>query len=355
MTRSDTNDAADAPAGDAATEPAEDGPAALTSTATSTPAAGAGSLSAHRIPELLRRYAILIMLGVLFVVLTFTSDAFLSQRNLLNILNQNAPLAIIAAAGTLVIIAGGFDLSTGSIFGVAAVCSAWVAVNVDPILGLVCAPLIGVGLGIVNGLVVTLLRVHAFLATLATGLVYRGLAILITGGFFISVSDLDSFRVLGRERIGAVHIAVLVFVAFSLLLSFILSRTILGRYIFAVGGNAEAAELSGVRVPHVKIATFALSGLAAGIAGAIQVSRIGSGQPQAGEGLELQAIAAVILGGTSIYGGVGAVWRSVAGVYLLALVNNGFNILDANPFYKDLTTGLIIVAAVALSAADRRR
>lgn len=351
MTTSDTDDPAGAPAEDAATEPAGDRPAALTAT----PTAGAGSLRARRIPELLRRYAILIMLAVLFLVLTFTSDAFLSQRNLLNILNQNAPLAIIAAAGTLVIIAGGFDLSTGSIFGVAAVCSAWVAANVDPILGLLCAPLIGVGLGIVNGLVVTLLRVHAFLATLATGLVYRGLAILITGGFFISVSRLDSFRVLGRDRIGAVHVAVLVFVAFSLLLSFILNRTVLGRYIFAVGGNEEAAELSGVRVARVKIATFAFSGLAAGIAGAIQVSRIGSGQPQAGEGFELQAIAAVILGGTSIYGGVGAVWRSVAGVYLLALVTNGFNILDANPFYKDLTTGLIIVAAVALSAADRRR
>ena len=142
---------------------------------------------------------------------------------------------------------------------------------------------------------------------------------------------------------------------FALLMAFVLNRTVLGRYVFAVGGNEEAATMSGIRVNLTKTATFALTGLAAGLAGAITVSRISMGQPQAGLGLELQAIAAVILGGTSIYGGSGAVWRSVAGVYLLALVNNGFNILNANPFYKDLTTGLIIVSAVALSAADRRR
>jgi ribose transport system permease protein len=135
----------------------------------------------------------------------------------------------------------------------------------------------------------------------------------------------------------------------------ILDRTPLGRYIYAIGGNEEAAVLSGVRVDRVRIMTFVFSGLAAGIAGAITVSRISSGQPQAGEGIGLQAIAAIILGGTSIYGGKGAVWRSIAGVYLLALIGNGFNILNLDPFLKDLVTGLIIIAAVALSAARGRR
>lgn len=317
--------------------------------------AGLDRSGRSRLLGYLRQYAILVMFVALFLVLTFSSDAFLTQRNLLNILNQNAPLAIIASAGTLVIIAGGFDLSTGSMFGVAAVCSAWLAVNVDPIIGLVGAPLIGLGLGLVNGVVITRLHIHSFLATLASGFVYRGLAILITGGFFITVSGLERFEQLGRGKLGDVNYAVLVFIAFAVLAAFILNRTVLGRYIYAIGGNEEAAELSGVRIGWVKVATFTFSGLAAGLAGAIQVSRIASGQPEAGEGLELQAIAAVILGGTSIYGGVGAVWRSVAGVYLLALIANGFNILDANPFYKDLTTGLVIVSAVALSAADGRR
>ena len=132
------------------------------------------------------------------------------------------------------------------------------------------------------------------------------------------------------------------------------TSNIVSRNVFAVGGNEEAAKLSGIRVNLITIYTFALTGFAAGIAGAIQVSRISLGQPQAGLGMELQAIAAVILGGTSIYGGEGAVWRSVAGVMVLALINNGFNILNADPFWKDVTTGVIIFGAVALTAGRKR-
>lgn len=303
----------------------------------------------------LQRYAVLIMIVILMAALSFASDAFLTVTNLLNILNQSAPLAIVACAVTLVVIGGGFDLSTGPIFGVAAVVSAWMAVNVDPYLAIAAAAAVGLSLGIVNGLIITGLKIHSFLATLATGLVYRGLALLITGGFFITISGVDEFLALGRMRIGPVRLPVLILVAFALLIGVVLNRTTLGRYIFAVGGNEEAARLSGVRVNLVKISTFAFSGLAAGLAGAILAARIGSGQPEAGFLLELNAIAAVILGGTSIYGGSGAVWRSVAGVYLIALINNGFNILDANPFFRDLTTGVIIVLAVAISAADAKR
>ncbi|MGH8882189.1 MAG: ABC transporter permease [Stackebrandtia sp.] len=135
----------------------------------------------------------------------------------------------------------------------------------------------------------------------------------------------------------------------------VLQRTTFGRYVFAVGGNEDAARLSGLRVARVRIAVFVLSGAAAGLAAAIGVSRISSGQPQAGVGMELDAIAAIILGGTSINGGSGAVWRSVAGVFLIALIGNGFDILSLNPQLKDLATGVIILAAVALSAIGRRR
>lgn len=305
--------------------------------------------------HLIRRFGVIVLLVLLFVGLSIGSDAFLSPRNLLNILNQSAPLAIIAMAGTLVIISGGFDLSAGAIFGVAAVTAAWLAVNVDQTVALVAAPLVGLLLGSVNGLIVTGLKVHSFLATLATSLVYRGLAILITGGFLIPITDDNIFGVLGRGRIGPVNVAILVMLFVFAVFSYILNGTTAGRYVYAVGGNEEAAALSGVRTAKIKVMTFALSGVAAGLAGAIAVSRIASGQPQAGAGLELQAIAAVILGGTSIYGGEGAVWRSLAGVLLLALINNGFNILNANPFYKDLTTGVIIVLAVALSAGRKGR
>ncbi|OLP58882.1 ABC transporter permease [Xaviernesmea oryzae] len=302
----------------------------------------------------LRDYGVLIIIVLLMFALTLLSPSFLSLRNLLNILNQSAPLALMASALTLVIIAGGFDLSTGAIFGVASVSAAWLAVTVDPYLGMVAGPLIGLVLGVVNGLVITAFNVHSFLATLASSLVYRGIAVLITGGALIPVR-MEEFAWLGRGRVGPVNIAVLVLFVFVIVMMVLLNRTTFGRRVIAVGGNEEAAILSGVRTYLVKIATFGLSGFAAGLAGIIAVSRISMGQPQAGAGMELEAIAAVILGGTSIYGGAGAVWRSIAGVLLLALIGNGFNILNVNPFFKDLTTGLIIVVAVALSAGKKRR
>ena len=308
----------------------------------------------HAVLGILRTYAVLIIIVLLMAFMTAVSDAFLTPRNLLNILNQSTPLALIAAALTLVIIGGGFDLSTGAIFGVATVTAAWLAVNVDPAVGLLAGPLVGLGLGIVNGLIITGFRVHSFLATLATSLVFRGIAILISGGFLIPVR-MPEFEWIGRGRIGMVNIAVVVLVIFVAAMMVLLNRTTFGRRVYAIGGNEEAAVLSGVRVNAVKIGTFALTGLAAGLAAVIATSRISMGQPQAGQGMELEAIAAVILGGTSIYGGQGAVWRSVAGVLLLALVGNAFNILNVNPFFKDLTTGLIIVMAVALSAIGKGR
>lgn len=307
----------------------------------------------HRVTGFLQTYAVLVIAAILIVMLTLLSDSFLTLRNLQNILNQNAPLAIMASAMTLVIIGGGFDLSVAAIFAVAGVTAAWVALNLDPYVGLLVAPLVGAALGLVNGVVITRLNVHSFLATIATSLVFKGVAIVISDGRLIPVR-IDEFTWLGRDKFLGVFIAVYVLAAFALMLTFILNRTALGRKIFAVGGNEEAAILSGIRTDRIKIATFVFAGLAAGLAAAISVSRISMGQASAGAGMELQAIAAVILGGTSIYGGVGAVWRSVAGVLLLALINNGFNILNADPFYRDLTTGLVILGAVGISAAGRR-
>jgi Ribose/xylose/arabinose/galactoside ABC-type transport systems, permease components len=301
-----------------------------------------------------REYGVLVIIAVLLIGLSLISDSFLTARNLLNILNQSAPLAIIACALTLVIIGGGFDLSTGAIFGVASVSAGWIAVNVDPYTAIVAGPLIGLALGFVNGAIITGFGVHSFLVTLATSLVYRGIAILITGGSLIPVR-IAEFSWIGRGRIGMVNIAIFVFLAFMVVMMILLNRTTFGRRVFAVGGNEEAAILSGIRTKLVKIMTFSLSGMAAGLAGVIAVSRISMAEPQAGAGLEFEAIAAVILGGTSIMGGAGAIWRSVAGVLLMALIGNGFNILNVNPFFKDLTTGVIIVIAVALAASGGRR
>lgn len=322
---------------------------------TAEPASSERSETGTRALYFARDYAVLILLAVIVVVLALVSPSFFTFANLMNIANQSAPLAMIATAGTFVIISGNFDLSTGAMFAVGGVSAAAIAVATgSPWLGLLAAPVIGMVLGLLNGIAVTTLKVHSFLATLATSLVYSAIAVLVTGGSLITVT-VPGFTDLGRQRIGGVFLAVIVLVTFIAVLWFLLKRTMFGRHVFAVGGNASAAELSGIRVSRVRISVFMLSGLAAGLAAAISVSRIASGQPQAGLGMELEAIAAIILGGTSIYGGVGAVWRSVAGVYLIALIGNGFDIMNVNPQLKDLVTGAIILAAVALAAAGNRR
>jgi ribose transport system permease protein len=312
-------------------------------------------LTLSKVLTFLRDYAVLILLGIIIVALAIASPSFFTFANLMNIVNQNVPLALIAVAGTFVIISGAFDLSTAAMYAVGSVSAAWVAVATGNIVLALAVPIvIGLVLGILNGLAVTVLRVHSFLATLATSLIYKAIAVLITGGALIQVT-IPGFSDLGRGRIGGVFYSVIVLVLFVAIMWFVLKGTVFGRHVFAVGGNADAAQLSGISVDRVKVMVFGLSGLAAGIAAAIGVSRIASGQPQAGVGLELSAIAAIILGGTSIYGGVGAVWRSLAGVFLIALIGNGFDILGFNPQMKDLVTGVIILAAVALAAAGTRR
>jgi ribose transport system permease protein len=305
--------------------------------------------------ELVIEYAVLILLAIVVIALVILSPSFFTFGNIVNILNQNAPLVIIASVGTFVIISGNFDLSTGAIYGVAGVIAAWLAVTTGNVwLALLAAPVVGIVLGAFNGIVITRLRVHSFLATLASSMIFTTIAVLITGGSLITVTT-PGFSVLGRERVGGVFIAVIVMIVVVAIFWLLLSRTIFGRHVYAVGGNAEAAELSGIRVNRTRVIVFILSGLAAGAAAAIGVSRIASGQPLAGAGLELAAIAAVILGGTSIYGGIGAVWRSIAGVFLIALIGNGFDLLNLNPQLKDMVTGFIILAAVGLAAAGRTR
>lgn len=305
--------------------------------------------------EIAIEYAVLILLGAVILALALLSPSFFTFGNIVNILNQNAPLVIIASAGTFVIVSGNFDLSTGAIYGVAGVVSAWLAVATGNVaLALAAAPVVGVVLGAFNGTVITKLRVHSFLATLASSMIFTTIAVLITGGSLITVTT-PGFTALGRDRFGGIFVAVFVMLIVAAAFWLLLSRTVFGRHVYAVGGNPEAAELSGINVTRTRIFVFMLSGLAAGTAAAIGVSRIASGQPLAGAGLELSAIAAVILGGTSIYGGLGAVWRSIAGVFLIALIGNGFDLLNLNPQLKDMVTGFIILAAVGLAAAGRSK
>jgi ribose transport system permease protein len=300
----------------------------------------------------LRDYGIVFSFVALFLTLTFTSDVFFTERNFLNVLDQSAAVGLMAAGGTLVIIAGGFDLSVGAIFAITGVVAAKLAGDLTPELALVLGALVGLGLGVVNGLLTAYGRINPLVATLASSIIIRGIALVITGGFLINVAN-RSYGNLGSDKLVGINYSIIIWIAFALICGFLLARTTFGRAVYAAGGNPEAARLSGIRVGVVRTATYALSGLAAGLAGVIVSSRVSSGQADAGTGIELSVIAAIVIGGTSILGGEGAIWRSVLGVLLLALIGNGFNLLNVNPIYQQILQGGIILLAVAVDAWAR--
>lgn len=303
---------------------------------------------------MVRNYGIVATVLLLVIILSIASPAFLSVVNLLNILEQNAPLGIVVCLGTLVIVGGGFDLSVGSIYALAGVVAAEVALRVGVIPGMLAGLLVGLILGVFNGILVTAGRVNTLIATLASSIMILGIAQVTTGGFLITVTN-PAFSALGNGTFLTVKYSIWIFLIVFAICSFVLSRTIFGRYVYAVGGNAEAARFSGIRVDLIRIATFALSGLAAGLAGIVAASRIGQGEADVGSDLALSAIASIVIGGTSILGGEGAVWRSVLGMLLIALIGNGFNLLNVNSIYQQIAEGAIIVIAVAFDAWSRRR
>lgn len=302
----------------------------------------------------LRDYGIVASFVAIFLFLTIASDVFLSSRNLLNILEQSAAVGIVAAAGTLVIIAGGFDLSVGAIFALSGIVAAYATNAFGPVGGVLAGLSVGALIGLGNGLLTTVGRINPFITTLATAIIVRGIALAITGGFLIPIAD-EGFAAIGREGVFGVKYSVLIFIGFVVLVALVLSRTVLGAYVYASGGNAEAARLSGVPVSTVRTATFVISGLAASLAGIILAARAANGQADTGVGLEFQAIAAIVVGGTSIFGGEGAIWRTVLGVLLLALIGNGFNLLAVPPTFQQIFQGTIILLAVGLDVWARRR
>jgi ribose transport system permease protein len=301
----------------------------------------------------MREYAILGLFVALFVYLAFSAGNFLTAANLKNLLSQSTTIGIMACAGTLVIVAGSFDLSVGAVFTLTSIVTVLVANSVSPVVGIGAGVLAGAAIGLMNGAVVTRLGVNAFIATLASGLVVGGVALVISGGEVTSAQD-PSFLDLGSAKVLGFEVRTWVFVVWTVLLAVLLARTIYGRYMYASGGNPLAAQLSGVRVASIRTATFVISGVGAAVAGILAASQSGSVTSNAGTGLELTTIAAVVVGGTSIWGGDGAVWRTVVGVLFLGMIQNGFNLLSINPLYQQIVYGAIILVAAAVDAQARR-
>ncbi len=304
----------------------------------------------------LRGVGILLPFTILFVVLSLTSSSFFTKANMLNILDQQSATLIIAAAGTLVLIAGGIDLSVGAIYGFAGVTSAHFALNSSAGTAILLGVGAGLLIGLANGVVTTVFRINALIGTLAMSFIVGGCSALITKGNLLVLFDKEGFGKLARTEFATVTTSIWLMVGAVVLIGLLLSTTTVGRYMYAAGGNAEAARLAGVRVDAVRMLTFAISGTAAGLAGVIDTSRVLSAQASPNDtALAFTVLAGIVVGGTSIMGGEGAVWRTVVGVLFIALVGTGYLLLQFDPLYEQITMGALLLAAVGLDALSRRR
>ena len=295
----------------------------------------------------------LIALLVLCLVTALLTGRFLSPLNLTNILVQSSIMAVIAIGMTFVIIGGGFDLSVGSTVALAGCIAAMAMVQFGLAAGVLAGIATGTAVGLVNGVIVAKLGINPFISTLGTMVLVRGLVYLITGGAPVGDDRLPTaFLAFGSTRLLGIHYLVWVPAVLLVVLSWVMAATPYGRRIYATGGNREAAYLSGVPVDRIIASTYIWCGGLAGLAGVMLAARLQSGQPTAGEYYELTAIAAVILGGASLHGGEGALYKSIIGVFIMVVLGNSLNLLNVDSYWQRVAIGVVIIAA---AAADRLR
>ncbi|OAR23049.1 transporter [Streptomyces sp. ERV7] len=322
--------------------------------ATDTLQSTTGASGARAVRRLLLDNGALSALVVLAVAMSLLSGDFLTTQNLLNVGVQAAVTAILAFGVTFVIVSAGIDLSVGSVAALSATVLAWTATKQGLPVWFAVVLAIGTGLacGVVNGALVSYGKLPPFIATLAMLSIGRGLSLVISQGSPIAFPE--SVSKVGDTLGGHLPVPVIVMVVMGLLTALILSRTYIGRSMYAIGGNEEAARLSGLRVKRQKIAIYALSGLFAAVAGIVLASRLVSAQPQAAQGYELDAIAAVVIGGASLSGGVGKASGTLIGALILAVLRNGLNLLSVSAFWQQVVIGAVIALAVLLDTARRR-
>ncbi|WP_433468792.1 ABC transporter permease [Spirillospora sp. CA-128828] len=294
-----------------------------------------------------RRLRAVWMLLLVGIILSIASPVFLTHNNLMNVGLATSVAALLAVGQTYVIILAEIDLSVGAALGFTAVVTAQTLRDHGLVAGVGAGVATGAAIGLVNGLLVTKTRMPSFIATLATMSVLSGLSLQLTKGNPVAVTDYD-FQGIGQNRIAGVPVPVVIMLVVFAVFGYLLARTRFGRYVYATGDNTEAARLSGVRTDRVKILAFVISGVLAALAGFILTARLSTAEPTAGTGLELEAIAAVIIGGTSLAGGRGTLLGTLVGALVLGVIDNGMNLLDVSPFLQNVVKGLVILLAVFL-------
>nr|WP_184662873.1 ribose ABC transporter permease [Texcoconibacillus texcoconensis] len=291
---------------------------------------------------------------LIMIIITLINPSFLSLTNLLNLLRQVSINALIAFGMTFVILTGGIDLSVGSTLALSsAVGASLMASGVDPVLAVLIGLLTGAILGAMNGVFIAKGKVAPFIATLATMTIYRGLTLLLTDGRPVSgLGDSAAFELFGRGYLLGLPVPAITMMIAFVILYLILKKTTFGRRVYAVGGNEEVALLSGIKVDRIKIYVYSLTGFLAALAGMILTSRLNSAQPTAGQMYELDAIAAVVIGGTSLTGGRGWIVGTLIGALIIGTLNNGLNLLGVSSFVQQVVKGSVILLAVLI---DRKK
>lgn len=304
----------------------------------------------------LQSLIMLFVLIALFVILSFLSPVFFKTGNIINIFKQTSINGILASGMACAILTGGFDMSVGSTVGLTGVIAALLAQGNSPIIVPVAvALLVGLAVGVLNGVLVAYLNVPAFVVTLGTQSIVRGLAYIISGGRPI-FGVVDAYeRIAGSKLFDVIPMLVVYYILITIVVGFMLSKTVYGRRMYAVGGNAQAARVSGINVKFIKMSAFAICGLMAGIAGMLSTARTVSGAPLTGEGYELDAIAACVIGGFSMDGGVGKWYGMIIGALILSVMSNGLDILGVSSYYQKILKGAIIIIIVLLDVRGKRR
>lgn len=315
----------------------------------------------------MRKYGIVLILLGLFILMSVLSPAFLKTRNLLNVVRQISVIGLIGMGVTIVIITTGIDLSSGSVIALAAVIAAslaqkagWEAAMYPELAGklpvivpLLSGIMVGVVCGFLNGWTIAKFRIPPFIATLGMMTIARGFALLYSNGRPVS-SLTDSYNFIGQGEILGIPFPIIILITMAVITHIMLNNTRFGRYIYAIGGNEQAAKISGLDVGKLLILIYTYAGFLSGLAGVVLSSRISSGQPGLGTGYELDAIASAVIGGTSFSGGIGTIWGTMVGALIIGILNNGLDLLNVSAYWQQIVKGLIIVIAIILDERKNR-
>ncbi len=306
----------------------------------------------EQLTHILKNYGMIIAFVLVCAILTILSPFFLTTSNLMNVVRQSSIIGIMAVGVTFVILSGGIDLSVGSVMAVSGMIAAGsLQGGSSMFVAILVALAVGIAAGLVNGVLVTKAGITPFVVTLGMMSIARGVTLIYSDGYPISGFS-PAFRFIGGGAIMGLPFPVIMLLAVVVIAWFVLTQTRLGRYTYAIGGNEETVKLSGINSDFYKTMMYVISGATAGISALILTSRLNSAGPTAGLTYELTVIAAVVIGGTSLTGGRGSVWGSLVGALLIAVINNGMNLLGISPYYQELARGVIIIAAVYI---DRLR